>query len=749
MINKRTSIIFILLTLAVLGLLASQLSKLQFDYELENFFPKNDPDLSYYQKFSKTFGYDNDYLLLGFQSKNGVFNKEFLKSIDSGLTEIASSESTVQVLSPTSIKSIIKTPLGLLPVRLLHLNDSLKLQRDSSKLYQHPLYRGMFISKSGKGLKAIVVHNRFLSKEAADEYVEMIMQVFENQSPRVRVAGKAIAQSAFVNAVKDDFTKFILMAMVLIFFLLLIFMRDLFMITTSLLISGLSVVATIGFIALMGKEIDILSSLIPTILLVVSMSDIIHLFSHIQKQYTVTNNLHESVNHAVRQVGLATLLTSFTTAVGFLTLVTINVKPIIDLGIYAAAGIAFAFIITYLLFPAITFIVKPSFRQPSTHDMMEVMLRKVFLTVVRKTKTITMVTLLLLVIGVIGLLRLQIDAYLVNDLPKNNLVKSDFIYFDSEFSGSKPFTLSLWTKDSSRQVYSREVIEQIDKIERLVKEQTKAGDLYSPAAMVRFANQSLHKGSPDYYKLPETEKEWNRAFRWIRTTHPERRSTRVSHKLQAQISGYFQDLGSRDATIKHNNLLKAMTGIVDQELLGYRLTGTTLLVDKSHALLSTNLIKGLLIAMFIVALIAGWLFKSFRIVVITLIPNIFPILIVSAIMGYFAIPLNLSTSVIFAISFGIVVDDTIHFLSRFKHEYDREKNKVYAIKRAILETGRPILITTIVLTSGFLVFCFSNFSASFYMGLFVSISFIAALFADLYLLPLLLLWWLPNDSTRI
>lgn len=745
MIDKRTSIFSIFLTVFVLGWLASQLTKLEFDYELENFFPKNDPDLAYYQKFSKTFGYDNDYLLLGFEAENGIFDKGFLNAVEDGLTQISSDEATVQVLSPTSIKSVIKTPLGLLPIPLLHLDNTQKLQKDSSKLYQHPLYRGMFVSKSGSSMKAIVVHQRFESKEAADRYVQNIKSIFKNQTPRVRIAGKAIAQTAFVNAVKEDFTKFILLAMVLIFLLLLIFMRNLFMITTSLLISGLSVLATIGFMAMAGKEIDVLSSLIPTILLVVSMSDIIHLFSHIQKQYSHCSNLLTSVNHAVKQVGLATLLTSFTTAVGFLALITINVKPIIDLGIYAAAGIVFAFLITYFLFPAIIVLTKPSFSQPHTHGWMTSMLRRIFVVVIKKPRRIVLVAFLSLVIGVNGLMQLEIDAYLVNDLPKDDLVKSDFLFFDKEFSGSKPFTLSLTIRDSSTKVYSKEIIVQIEKIEQLVRAQTLAGDLYSPATMVKFANQSLHGGLPEYFKLPESEKEWSRAFRWIRTTRPERKSTRVSYASKAQVSGYFQDLGSNDATIKHNNLLIALKSNINHQLIGFRLTGTTLLVDKSHALLSTNLIKGLVFAMVIVALLAGWMFRSWRMVAITLVPNLFPILLVAAIMGYFSIPLNLSTSVIFAISFGIVVDDTIHFLGRFRHEY-RRNGKVYAIKRSIEETGRPILITTIVLTSGFLIFCLSNFSASFYMGLFVSISFVTALLADLYLLPLLLLWGLPNHS---
>lgn len=745
MINKRNSILAITLAVILLGLLTTQLPNLRFDYELENFFPTKDPDLIYYQKFTQTFGHDNDYLLLGFEAQPSLFDSNFLSRVHDGLTTVSNLDASQRVISPTSLKFSIKTPMGQIPIPLLHFDDQSKLLKDSAKLYQHPLLREMFIAKSGQSMKAIVMHKRFASKEKADDYADEIRGIFALQNLPVRIAGKAVAQTAFVNAVKDDFSKFILLALALIFLLLLFFMRNLLLITMSLFISGLSVVATIGFMALMGKDVDVLSSLIPTILLVVSMSDIVHLYAHIQQEYHDSKNLKTAINQAVRKVGLATLLTSFTTAIGFLTLITIQVKPIIDLGLYAAAGIAFAFIITYLLFPTLAFLSRPNIPQPSV-GLMHNYLSSIYQAVSTRSKSIGWAALVILVVSLIGLKQVEVDAYLVNDLPKHDPVKEDFIFFDEEFSGSKPFTLSLWIKDDTKPIYSQEVITQMEKIELLIREHTGAGDLFSPVSFVKFANQSLHQASPASYKLPASDRDWQRAFHYIRKNHPERKSTKVSTEALAQITGYFQDLGSKDATIKHERLLKALDEQVDHQLLGYRLTGTTLLIDKSHELLSMNLIKGLLLAMLIVGLIAGSMFRSWRMVLITLLPNMFPILIVAAIMGYFSIPLNLSTSVIFAISFGIVVDDTLHFLSQFKQEYQPGIETKKAIERSILATGRPILITTILLTSGFVVFCFSHFSATFFMGLFVSISFVTALLADLYLLPVLLIWFLPKKA---
>lgn len=746
MINKRTSIYSILFVCLCLGWLASQLHRLEFDYELENFFPQNDPDLTYYQDFAQTFGHDNDYLLIGFESNTSIFDAKYLNQIDGGLAQVSDLPGTIEIISPTSIRLPVKTPMGLIPIPLIHLNDPDKLHKDSIKLSEHPLFGEMFISKSRKSMKSIIVHQRFENKETADRYVADIKNIFGSFSPRIRLAGKAVAQTAFVNAVKTDFSKFILIAMVLVLGWLILFIRQKVLVIAALCIAGLSVVATIGLMAVTGKKVDVLSSLIPTILLVVAMSDIIHLFTHIQDENAKSKDLKLAVSRAVKQVGLATLLTSFTTAVGFLTLTTINVNPIIDLGIYAALGIVIAFAITYMLFPTLIILIKPNIDAQKQSKVLASLPAKIYHVVNKKSRAILLSSLVLFLLCLGGVAQLEVDAYLVNDLPKNDTVKTDFLFFDQQFTGSKPFTISLWFKNPSLPIFSKEVIMEIDKIEQEIRTQTGAGDLSSPVSIVKLANQSLHGASQAHYRLPETDKQWNRTFRFIRKYHVDQSAIKVNTKSLAQIAGYFEDLGSKDATLKHKNLIAVLDEKVNHNILGYRLTGTTLLIDKSHEMLSANLIKGLALAMCIVAVITGLLFKSWRMIVITLIPNTFPILAVAAIMGYFQIPLNLSTSVIFAISFGIVVDDTIHFLSQFKHEYGNGQSKHEAIKKSLSNTGRPIIITTVVLTSGFLVFCLSGFSATFYMGLFVSISFITALLADLYLLPVLLLWWLPNKT---
>ena len=720
---------------------------MEFDYDLENFFPIGDSGLEYYHEFSDKFGHDNDYILIGIKDSKGVFNVSFLEEIDRLTGKLSALKGTSRVMSITNLKKMVKSPMGLLEFPLLHINNQKKLNKDSIDFELEISSRESFLSKDGKSIKIIVQHHRFTDKNNADEYVYQLKKVFEgNDFEFVLMAGMAVAQQSYVTAVEEDFSKFLIGALVLIFIFLILFMRNLPIIITSLLIAGLAVGSTIGIMILAGKKLDILSALIPSILLVVSMSNTVHLFTHINKERARGKSLHEAINHSVKVIGIATFLTSFTTAVGFLTLMTISVVPIIDLGIYAAVGISVAFIITYLLFPQMITLLKPKVIVGKENERLQRVLRKAFLLVLKKQKAILGCSAGILIIVGVGISLLEINAYLVDDLPKDDPVKDAFLYFDTEYAGSNPFSISLWPTNDSIQIYSKEVITEIYKMEQLARIHVLAGDLISPATYVMSANQTLHSGIPKYYSLPTTDSEWKKVFRFLKKYKPEKKFIKVTTNKEAQISGFFRDFGTKDTLAKNKKLSEALAKEIDTDIVKHKLTGTTLLIAKSHGLLSMNLIKGLFLAMLLVGAIAGVLFKSWQMILITILPNLFPLLVTAAIMGFAGIPIYLNTSIIFAISFGIVVDDTIHFLSKLRMEYHGGKSLLYSLKRTIFSTGEPIIITTVILIGGFLVFCFSQFNATFYTGLFIAISFIVAVIADLILLPVLILLFMPSKK---
>jgi len=717
-----------------------QLTNLAFDYEFEKFFPIDDPELDFYKKFSDKFGNDNDYLLIGIENQSGVFRPDFLHKVDQLTHELKTLLQSNQVLSITNSKKLISTPLGFVEIPLIHLNDTSKLAQDSIHLFEDQYYRQSFFAKDAKGIRLILFHDRINDVKKSDKFVFAIDSLVNKFSfDKTHIAGKSKAQYVYVNMVKLDFARFLVISALIILVLLIIFVRKPVLIFGTFLISVLSILCTLGFMCMMGKKVDLLSSLIPTILIVVSMSNIIHLFSVVKSKLGVQGTGLNKLKEAIKEVGFATFLTSITTALGFLTLMFIKVLPIIELGLYAAAGIFITFILTYLIFPSIIVLSNTNFRHKYTPSTNNPWMSVLFLKIIRNSKPILAISCLCAILFIIGITKLNINAFLIDDLPDNTPLKEDFIYFDNQYGGARPWVLSVWVKDSEKDIYSEGVIKEIDKIEITAQKNLPLNGLMSPVSYVKFANRTYQNGSQEYYKLPEKKSEWNKAFYFIKKQHPEEKFIKVSDEREARISGFTPDIGSKLSNENNAKLIELLDQEIDQNLIGYAVTGTSHLIDKSHGLLSMKLIKGLIGAMLLVGIIAGFLFRSWRMTFITLLPNVFPILATAAIMGYFNIPLKLSTSIIFAISFGIVVDDTIHFLSKFRHEKKKGLSSIYAMKRTILTTGKPIIITTIILTFGFVVFCFSNFGVTYHIGLFVSISFLIALLADLLLLPVLIL----------
>jgi predicted RND superfamily exporter protein len=710
----------------------------------------DDPELAFYQEFSKKFGNDNDYLLIGLENKSGVFQKDFLNNVDQLTKEVKSLPETKQLLSVTNSRKIVSTPLGFIDIPRVHLDDPSKLLKDSIQLFNDPYYSQTFFSKDKNGLRLILFHERIIDKSLSDEFMFAIDSLVGKYNfDNVHIAGKVKAQYVYVNMVKKDFVRFLVISAIIILIMLIVFIRKPVLIFSTFLISVLTILCTLGFMALTGKKVDLLSSLIPTILIVVAMSNIIHLFSIVKSKLGGEGVAFERLKEAIREIGFATFLTSTTTALGFLTLVLINVAPIIELGLYAAAGILIAFILTYLIFPAFVVLSNANFRYKYTPSMNNPLMASLFVKLIRYPKIIITSFILLAGVFILGITKLEVNAFLIDDLPNNSTLKEDFIYFDDQYSGARPWVLSVHLKDTSQNIYSPEVLQEIDKIERTAKEIIELNGIVSPVSYVKFANQTYHNGSSDFYKLPDTKRDWKRSLGFIRKQKPETRLVKVTDGHEARLSGFTPDIGSKISNQNNANFIAALDKIVDQTLIGYSITGTSHLIDKSHGLLSMKLIKGLMSAMLLVGIIAGLLFRSWRMTIITLIPNIFPIIATAAIMGYFNISIKLSTSIIFAISFGIVVDDTIHFLSKFRHEKKLGINNIYALKRTILTTGKPIIITTIILSLGFIVFCLSDFGVTFHIGLFVSISFIVALFADLVLLPVLILWFYRDPKKTI
>jgi predicted RND superfamily exporter protein len=336
----------------------------------------------------------------------------------------------------------------------------------------------------------------------------------------------------------------------------------------------------------------------------------------------------------------------------------------------------------------------------------------------------------------------------MDDLRASEPMKQDFNYLDEHYGGVRPFELVVELKDSSNNFWNKEVLKDLESVENYLEKDYGVRIKNSLVQVVKVLNRSSHAGEASFFALPETKSK----LRSIR------RITKIagggllykmivdSTETVTRISGTIPDMGNLAVSERNKKLMKFISDSKFDSGIEFKLTGTAHLFDKNIRYLSTSLIQGLFVSIVIVALIMGLIYRSVTMMIISIIPNIFPLIIIAGIMGYFGIELKISTAIIFTIAFGIAVDDTIHLLGKFM----KGSSKMVALKRAYLTTGKAMVLTTLILCSGFMLLVFSTFMGTFNMGVLLSITLFVALIADLTLLPILIiLFYHPKRKKRV
>ncbi len=359
--------------------------------------------------------------------------------------------------------------------------------------------------------------------------------------------------------------------------------------------------------------------------------------------------------------------------------------------------------------------------------------------IIKHRKAIGMGSVLLALLCAWGISRIEVNNFLLEDLKKDNPVRMEFDYFEKAYAGIRPFEMAFEVKDSSLTVLDPDVLRQLDKLDTYLREDYGAGFIISPLTFVKSLNKAGHNGKAEFYRLPESNKELGRlAGNLKRAKQMEGVNSFLSADLLGcRVAGKMGDWGKLEIDKRNEALAKFWELEIDNDLLSYHLTGTAKLIDLNNDHLSKTMIWGLVIAFLIVSLIVGLLYRSLKMVIIALIPNMLPLMMIGAVMGFTGIDLKVSTSIIFTIAFGIAVDDTIHFVSRLRLELAKGRSRQYALKRSFIGTGKAIIITSLILVAGFLTLVMSTFKGTFLTGSLLSLTLLFAVVVDLFLLPVL------------
>ncbi len=723
---------------------------LRFDYEFEDYFPKSDTDYAYYNQFRNTYGSDNDFVLISIVNNSGIFNLDFLTQVDSLSSHLQKVQFVENVITPTQLGYPVNTPFGMTSVKWLHLSEPERLYSDSLRIYESGELLGNVIAKDGKSLIVVLTTKWGLSKVKSDSVVYSINEVLNGfEFEDVKVAGRIFNQKHFVDKMVGELFLFTLISLFIIVIFLAIAFRSISGILVPLTIVIISVIWLIAFMTSIGKSFDLMSTLLPTILFVVGMSDVVHFLSRYLEELRVNSEKLSAIKTAFTYIGKATLLTSLTTAIGFLTLFTSGIRPVRDFGLFTATGVMLAFVVTFLVLPAILILLpKPKRALVQAEELFwDKIMRSIFLFNSRNSKMVLGISGLVFLVSLYGISRVEVNNFLLEDLSKNDPVRENFDFFESHYSGARPFEVVI-SKNDSVSLLTLSDIQLLDSVETVLKREFHIQGFVSLVTAVKNLRRANSGGGLDEYKIPQNEQEWTKIKREVEKYNKQGKLKTILAPSQneTRISAQVKDYGGAVFKEKYENVNLELATLFAQNNVTVKYTGMAYLIDKNNETLASTLMWGLVIAFVTVGFIMGGIFKSFKMVVITLIPNVLPLVMVGGVMGYLGIDLKVSTSIIFTIAFGIAVDDTIHYVSKLKMELDKGRTLVYAIKRTTISTGKAIVLTSLILISGFFALIFSDFASTYYIGLLVSLTLVFAVLSDLFLLPVIFLGFVKSGK---
>jgi len=693
-----------------------------------------------YNIFRDKFEYDNEFVLIALENKEGIFKKDFLEKINSLTNDCAKLNYVAKVISPTNLKFLSLGGLTPMQTRVLHYDDPELYKDDSTHIYGSGELIGSFFPKNAKSLTIYIKTFDGLSKAKCDTLAHGIVRsINKYKFDGIHYVGRIFAQDAYLKLLQSEFLYFLSIAFVLVIIFLWLSFRSLYGVIVPISIVLISIFWTLGLMAMMGKSIDIMSSMLPTMIFIAGMSDVVHFFSKYFEELAKGTERSLIYPLILKEVGFPTFLTLITTVVSFLSLLFSSIAPIRDFGIYVSLGIIIAFILTYTLLPALLYFFTPK-RLVSVHshdNNTYNIMRKGLFWIFRNQKTIIGITAVLVVLSIFGITKIKTNNLLLDDLSDKIKVKQDFNFFDKEYSGVRPLELEIKIKASHKNIWDYGIIKQLNGLDEFIKKEYSAGFLYSPPQIIK----SVYKASNNEAKnnLPD-EEDFNAIVKVLKENKKNKEIKRIiSIDLKsARVSAKIQDMGSALVKVHNENLKEYLKANVNPKEIEVTVTGAANLVDLNNDYMVKNMLQGFGSAIFIIALLTYFLHRSWRMVLVFLLPNVIPLLIIAGIMGFMGIEMKSATSLVFSIAFGVATDDTIHFISRLKIEMGYGKSLMYAFKRTYFETGKPILLTTFILMGGFISLMISDFQSTFYFGFLICITIIIAVLADIFLLPVLL-----------
>lgn len=762
----RNRLLFLILIGIATVFMAYQAQFARMSYEMAQILPKSDPTYKEYDKFKQIFGKDGSMVVVGIDNSDiyqlNNFNAWFdltqdIKKIEvdfkkngelikvNGVTEALSIANAYTLKKNyESRKFDFKQIVEEKPTTQEEVNII------SKKIHEQPFYNGFLYNDTTHASLILITLNREVLdskyRNALFERIDEEVAEFEQQTGiKTYKSGLPYIRANSTTKVADEVELFLLLSILVTSLILYLFFRSFKVMMYSMLVVSIGVVWSLGVLSLFDFEITLLTGLIPPLIIVIGIPNCIFLLNKYHREYKKHNNQIKALSRVIEKTGNAIFLTNTTTALGFATFISTKSAMLVEFGIVAAIDIFLVFILSIFLIPIIFSFLKPPKKRHTKHlenKIMGKVVDFVEVIVLNHRKKVYAVSILIFGFSLWGISKMTTTGNIIDDLPKNDPIVEDLKFFEKGFNGVMPFEVMIDTKEKNG-VFADNA-KTLYKIQKFQKEMAKYDEFSKPLSIVeaiKFAYQSYKNGKPKFYILPPAS-ELNKLKTFVGNDNEQGNFSSFidSTNRYTRVSFQMADVGTKEMDELLNEIQPIIDEIFPKEEYNVYTTGTSVTFLKGTGYLIENLFTSLSLAVFLIAVLMSILFSSIRMVVVSLIPNFLPLLTTAAIMGFLGVAIKPSTILIFSIAFGISVDDTIHFLSKYRQEL--KVHRLGIKKAAILalrETGVSMIYTSTILFFGFGVFTVSSFGGTVALGTLVSLTILFAIFADLVLLPSFLL----------
>lgn len=631
------------------------------------------------------------------------------------------------------------------------INTQSELDVASANFFSLPFYTDLLYNADTSvflftiSLKSEVL-NSSVRQQVVAELVDILDQYSQSSDSEVHISGHPYIRTEITNLIKRELLIFTLLAAFVCIAILLLFFRSAKIIFASLIVVAVSLVWSFGYMVLFDYKITILTAMIPPLLIVIGIPNIVYMFNKYHDEYKKHGHKVRALQRTICHIGKASFFTNLTTAFGFATFIVTSNQLLIEFGIIASLGIMTVFLLSLIILPSImSLFAAPSIKatQRTENKYIVRFIDKIETWVTHRRTRIYTSFIIVVAFMLAGFFLIDRAGYILDDVPEDSRLCKDTRFLEDNFAGVSPIEIVVIAKDSLRNDLDYiDQIERIDQMQQKLKTYPELSRSMSIADAVKFLYQSLRKGNE--YQLPPTPDTYSTIMKRLPNENATNMSLAKSFidstKTATRISMNVRDIGCDSLEVLIPKITADLDSIFHSDRYTTLITGASIMNFTGTKYLTSNLIISLFLAIFVIALCIFLMFRSFKVTLLSILPNMIPMIVTAGVMGWFGIPIKPSTILVFSIAFGISVDDTIHYLAKYSQELKHTDGNIgQSVRNALGETGKSMLYTSIILIFGFGIFILSAYGGSASLGKLVSTALFVAMLSNIILLPSLLM----------